>query len=107
MLGVEAGELGSGGSSGGGYPFATRTSEAHMRQMLCWHGRTTGCLTISLHTGQFSSCSRLLMLDCWGQKGNKQTFDVKLKPSQGGGLDRAVQTGDSPPFRLIMDKDQT
>lgn len=67
VLGVEAGELGSGGSSGGGYPFATKTSEAHKRQTLCRHGRTTGCLTISLHTGQCNSCSRLFMLDCWKQ----------------------------------------
>ena len=39
-----------------------------MRQTLCWHGRTTGCLTMSLHTGQCSSRSRLFMLDCRGQR---------------------------------------
>lgn len=42
-----------------------------MRQTLCWHGRTTGCLTMSLHTGQCSSCSRLFMLDCGRQRGDK------------------------------------
>lgn len=63
VLGVEAGEFGSAGSSGSGYPLATKTSEAHMRQTLCWHGRTTGCLMMSLHTGQCSSNSRLFMFD--------------------------------------------
>lgn len=34
-----------------------------MRQTLCWHGSTMGCLVMSLQTGQCSSNSRLFMFD--------------------------------------------
>ncbi len=63
VLGVEAGELGSGGSSGWGYPLWTSTSEAHMRHTLCRQGSTIGCFTMSLHTGHSNSCSILFILD--------------------------------------------
>ena len=63
VLGVEAGELGSGGRSGGGYPLCTSTSEAHSRHTLCRQGSTTGCLTMPLHTGHCSSCSMFFRLD--------------------------------------------
>lgn len=63
VLGVEAGELGSGGSSGWGYPLWTSTSEAHIRHTLCRQGSTMGCLTMSLQTGHCNSCSILFILD--------------------------------------------
>lgn len=63
VLGVEAGESGSGGRSGGGYPLCTKTSAAQRRHTLCWQGRRMGCFTIPSHTGQCSSFSMLFMLD--------------------------------------------
>lgn len=39
-----------------------------MRQTLCWHGSTMGCLVMSLQTGQCSSNSRLFMFDWRGKR---------------------------------------
>lgn len=66
-LGVEAGDRGSGGRSGGGKPLCTNTLDAHSKQTLCWHGSRMGCFTMSSHTGQRSSRSMLFMLD-WNEK---------------------------------------